>query len=148
MEVHLKMANPFWPRFWMGNMYCKTKMEVFLGCRLIIFRKSLCVYTFIKKFERKFFDNMAKHIRSKNLIENKEKYGLIWFDLESISRPIDKLRVKAKTLCENQLTEIKTEQPATRQVAFLKSQLEITNRDRFDEKSDDIKIRTTIILFF
>ena len=53
---------------------------------------------------------MAKQIRSKNLIENKEKYGLIWFDLESISRPIDKLRVKAKTLCENQLTEIKTEQ--------------------------------------
>ena len=53
---------------------------------------------------------MAKQIWSKNLIENKEKYGLIWFDLESISRPIDKLRVKAKTLCENQLTEIKTEQ--------------------------------------
>ena len=58
---------------------------------------------------RNFFDKRAKQIRSKQLIENKEKYGLIWFDLESISRPIDKLRVKAKTLCENQLTEIKTE---------------------------------------
>ena len=78
------------------------------------FDKFLFVYTFIKEFGRKFFDKMAKQIRSKNLIENKEKYGLIWFDLESISRPIDKLRVKAKTLCENQLTEIKTEHQGSR----------------------------------
>ena len=74
--------------------------------------KNFNVRTALKAFDALFLDWV--YFNRLYLIENKEKYGLIWFDLESISRPIDKLRVKAKTLCENQLTEIKTEQQGRR----------------------------------